>query len=179
MENKQTFVQKLSEILVQNKAITPDQARVYREEFERADKDSFDNFLLVQGLIEKEALLKALSMYYKVPAVDVVGLFFDHELLLNFPKDFLVRNEIIPYQLEGDILVVVASRPDDPNLEVEIRKFVNPDIEFQVGIGRDIIDAVREYYDQAGTEVDEDEDLRLEREQEEEFEKIGNFDREE
>jgi hypothetical protein len=174
-QRNQTFVDRLTEILVQNKAISREQAQTYRHDFERSDKDSFDDFLLTEGLIDEEALLIALSVCYQVPAIDVVGYFFDRELLRNFPKDFLLRNEIIPYELEDDNLVVVASRPDDPNLEADIGKFVNPDIAFAVGLGQHILDAIEEYYDKADTEVDDDADLRVEREQEEEFEKTGQL----
>lgn len=173
------FVERLTEILLKNHAITREEARVYREQFENTDHDNFDEFLVDEGLVSKEDLLNALSVYYEVPAIDVTGQFFDHELVCNFPKDFLLRNEIIPLELDGEILVVVAADPDDSTIEPKIGKFVSSDVEFQVGLARDIADAVKEYYDTAPTEVKEDEDLDEEREERDEFEREGQIQEEE
>ncbi len=167
------FIERLTDILLRNHAITREEARTYREQFEGTDHDNFDEFLVDEGLVSKEDLLKALGAYYEVPSVDVTGYFFDHDLVCNFPKDFLLRNEIIPLMLDGDILVVAAADPDDSTLEPKIGKFVPNDIEFQVSLARDIADAVKEYYDKSPTEVQEDVDLDEERKEREEFERDG------
>jgi hypothetical protein len=164
------YVDKLTEILLRNKVITREEALSYREQFEGAGHDNFDEFLLDEGLVTKEDMLDALSAYYEVPAIDVTGYFFDHELISNFPQEFLLRNQVIPLELDGLVLVVVAADPDDTTLLPKIGRFSPNDIEFQVGLARDITDAINEYYDKAVTEVDEDEDLDEERREREQFE---------
>jgi len=171
-EKKHTFVNDLTNILVTLGAINTIDAQALKENFMRTEGASYEEFLLDEGLVEKEELLQALSKHYKVPSFDVMGIFFDHLLLTNFPKDFLLRNAIIPLELDNDELVIVAASPDVVGLAQAIARFTENDIVFMVGIGREICDAVKEFYDKALTEeVSEDEDLqeehRLEREAEE------------
>jgi type IV pilus assembly protein PilB len=153
MRNKETFAQELSDILIKQRIVSPEVARQIQESYGRSSIDEFDDFLLEEGLVAKEDVLKALSDYYKVPAIDVSGKFFDRLLLQNFPKEFLVRNVIIPLEEENeDMFMVVAADPARPGLEAAIREFANADVSFLVGIRQDIIDAIREYYDKADTE---------------------------
>ncbi len=185
MAKHDTFVDKLSEILLKNKVITAADAKVYRQQFESSDHDSFDDFLISEGLISKENLLTALSAYYQVPSVDVDGYYIDDELIRNFPKDFLIANEVIPLEMEDDFLVVAAADPSDPDLISKFGKLTSEDIQFQVSIAQDIIDAVEEYYDRSLTETKDayrdvnDEDLDEEREKQNEFEKEGEIEEDE
>jgi hypothetical protein len=170
MKNKThpTFVSDLSKILVQQGAISAADAQEMQNSFAIQATDQFEEFMLDQGLIEKGSILRALSDYYKVPPLDVGGIFFDHLLLTNFPKDFLLRNEIIPWQLDNDELVMVAAQPTTPGLASAIEKFSNNDVVFVVGLARDIIDAIEDFYDKSPTELELDSDTDREQELERE-----------
>jgi len=163
MEKGHTFAQDLSEILERQKAVSADESLALQKAFKDSEADQFDDFLLEEGLVEEDVLLKALSEYYQVPAFDVVGYFFDHGLLTKFPKGFLLREGIVPLEVENDILSVVASEPSKEGFESMIRDYVSYDVVFMVGLRRDICDAVKEFYDASPTDVDEDQDLREER----------------
>lgn len=162
-----TFVDRILEVLTKQGILKPQEAKDLKTAFEQRAAEQFDYFLLSEGLVEKNALLKALSVLYKVPAFDVNGAFFDHLLLTNFPKDFLLRNAVIPLELDGDALVVVVAEPDTPGLEHALRQFTENDIVFMVGLRTAICDAVKEFYDKAVTEdIPEDVDIRQEQDQE-------------
>ena len=166
MKKRETFAKALSDILLRQKAVSAELARSMQDAFGRSSADEFDNFILQEGFVNREQLLAALSSYYNVPSVDVTGIFFDRLLLQNFPEDFLVRNAIIPLSEDENLLAVVASEPEREGLESEIRSFSNIDVMYHVGIARNIVDAVREYYDKAVTEVPEDQDLHEEHKEE-------------
>jgi type II secretion system (T2SS) protein E len=171
MKNKAmhpTFVSDISKILVQQGAISEVDAQAMQNSFAIQATDQFEEFMLDQGLIEKGVILRALGEYYKVPPLDVGGIFFDHLLLTNFPKDFLLRNEIIPWQIDNDELVMVAAKPTTPGLASAIEKFTNNDVVFVVGLARDIIDAVEDFYDKSPTEASQDNDIDPEQELEQE-----------
>jgi len=158
-----TYVRKLTDILVKIKAITPEMKDALEQQFAASSHERFDDFLLEQGLVDKEDLLKALSMLYQVPALDAVGSFFDTFLLKKFPIDFLLRNAIIPYEQDEDMLLVVAADPSDSELLEKIGEHVSYDIRFNVGIYTDIVDSVRQYYETALTELgDENQSVRHE-----------------
>ncbi len=161
MENH-IYVDELTNILLKTRALDPERAKGLAEAFENSSHERFDDFLLEEGLVDKAGLLEALSLLYKVPYMDVDGYFFDTFLLQKFPKDFLVRNAIIPYEQDENMLLVVAADPSDQELLDKIGAHVSYDIRFNVGIQTDIINMIRMYYDKSLTEpVNEDQELRI------------------
>jgi len=166
MEEKKNFVQGLSAILEMNKEVNKDESLAMQKAFHDSEKEQFDEFLLDEGLVAEDDLLKALSQYYQTPAFDVGGYFFDRHLLRMFPKDFLLREAVVPVEVDENIMSVVVSDPNIAGLESMIRDFVSYDITLMVGLRRNICDAVKEFYDKSITEVALDKDLRKERQEE-------------
>ncbi len=157
----------IADILEKNKAISSDTAKMIKQEFTRNTEVEIDEFLLSEGLVDKENLLRALSRYFKVPAFDVEGYFFSHMLLRQFPEDFLMRNNIIPLEIvEDEILIMIASNPFDENLLPRIGEYVSYDIQFYVGLAQAIRDTIEEYYDDSLTEPIDDETMLREQEEE-------------
>lgn len=163
MASSHTFVSGFVQVLVRMNLMSKEEGHASDKAFHDSAKENFVDFLLEEGLVEREDILKALSQYYQVPAFDVVGHFFEHNLLHQFPKDVMLRNAFIPIEVDENMLIVVASEPDNPDLLPIIGENVSYDVRFNVGIRLDITDAVKEYYERALTEVDEDLDLRQER----------------
>lgn len=159
---KETFIKDLTDILVSKHFLTSSQAQDMQRAFATSAIEEYDQFLLEEGLVATEDMLTALSHYYKIPSYDVANHFFDTFYLHKFPKDFLVRNAVIPLEREENILLVVAAEPERPGLASAMREFVSYDIRFLVGIRLTIIDAIREFYDKSVTQVVEDEDSREE-----------------
>ncbi|MGZ6250628.1 MAG: GspE/PulE/PilB domain-containing protein [Candidatus Chromulinivorax sp.] len=163
MGKDMSFAQRLTNSLLANQSITQKDADSLIAMFHDRAKGRIDNFLLDEGMVDRETLLKALSDVYQVPSFDVHGYFFEHDLLVAFPKDVLINKGFIPLQIDEDILIVVASNPEDAELLETIGNFVSYDIQFNVGIRKDIADAIEEYYDQSAIiddieEFDEDYD---------------------
>lgn len=161
MVNRVAILKLLIE-LVRSEVITERMAQDLERNLNDGEQEPFDAFLLDEGLVSKEDLLKALSRVYQVPCIDVEGYFFQTHLLQMFPQDFLMRNALIPMEQDGNVLIVVATDPADPQLLASIGEHVSYDIQFYVGLYQDILDAIEEYYDPALTEhVDEDEEIRI------------------
>lgn len=176
MRNQAQLVQRLTDILVKHKVVNNTDGELLKSSFEKSAIDNYVDFLLTENIVDDVNVLRALGEYFQVPAFDVVGHFFDHALLHQFPKGFLLRNEIIPLDVDEAIMVVVASDPGDDELLVKIGKYVGYDVQFRVGLARDIIDAVEDYYDKAITEDDEDSDLNHEARLQREAERIEEGD---
>ena len=158
----ETFEAGFLRTLVDLKLITADDAVKLLASYHESDVDQIDDFLLSEGILDQESLLEALSEYYKVPAFDVVGYFFENHLVRMFPKSMLLKSEIIPLQVDENMIIVVAANPNNPDLLFEIGENVSYDIRLYVGIARDICDAVKEFYDKADTEDEQDQDIRQE-----------------
>ncbi len=160
----ESFVEGLTKILQKRNVIDAQEAKSLQNIFKGANKPNFDDFLLDEGLVEKDDLLNALAEYFQVPPFDVVGYFFNHATVRMFPKEFLSSNGIIPIGRDENMLIVVASNPADPELLPRIGNYVSYDIRFHVGIRQDIYNAIEEFFEQSLTEVDYDKDLDDDRE---------------
>lgn len=145
----QSFEEKLCDVLVKNKIITLQESADLKKDFVGRSKENFDDFLLSEEIVPKDDLLQALSEVYEVPAFDIVGHFFKRDLLLQFPKDFLVRHAIIPLERDGNMLVIIASEPDNLDFVNEMSEYVSDDTRFFVGIRQEIMDAVDEFYEES------------------------------
>ncbi len=149
----ESFVKGLTDILRKKNIIPKGEADALAKAFKNSAKPNFDEFLLDEGIVDKDDLLPALADYYQVPSFDAVGFFFKNSLLRMFPKNFLWMRGIVPIERDENMLIVLASNPADPNLLSDIGNHVSYDIRFRVGIRQDIVNAVEEFYDQALTEV--------------------------
>lgn len=143
----ESFVEGLMHILVQQGSCNSSEAKAIMQSFYDADAYDFDAFLVDEGLVSVARMLNALAEYYQVPSFDVIGYFFDTNLVRKFPKQVLLQYGFIPLEDDENIMVVVASNPADSDLLVEIGKYVPYDIQFRVGLHHDILDAVKEFYD--------------------------------
>ncbi len=152
----QSFQHKICEVLVRNKVITEQEAIDLQKDFQGRSKETFDEFLINEGFVTRDEILVALSEYYQVPAFNVVGYLFDHQLLVQFPQDFLLRHGALPLERDENILAIIVSNPNNPDLLPELSEYVADDIRFLVGLREDIIDAVMEFYEDSPFHVDED-----------------------
>ncbi|MFA6066072.1 MAG: hypothetical protein WC707_02720 [Candidatus Babeliaceae bacterium] len=149
-------VDALCAIFEKNNLFKSSEISVLKKNFEAQSEIAFEDFLLEESLISKEHLLEALSELYQVPAIDVVGLFFDHNIVKMFPKDVMLRNIFIPYEHDGDVLVVIAYNPNNNALSEIIGEYVSYDVTYMVGLPRDICDAIKEFFDASLQQQEQD-----------------------
>ena len=148
MAKKQMFVNQLADALIKLQVFSADEAESLVKEFQGRAKGRIDDFLLDEGIVDRETLLKALQTVYNVAPFDVRGHFFNHQLLLFFPKDFLINQGFIPLDVDDEIMTIVMSNPDDEETLDTLSRYVSYNVNVFVGIRRDIADAVEEYYDE-------------------------------
>ncbi len=160
----EAFVKGLTKILHKQNVIPKDEADALAKAFKGSGKPYFDDFLLDEGIIDKDELLLALAEFYQLPAFDVMDYFFKHSLLQMFTKNFLFNRAVIPIEIDENMLIMVASNPNDPELLPMIGTYVSYDIRFNIGIRQDIMDCVQEFYDKSPTGADFEEDLKQTRE---------------
>ncbi len=144
-------IEGIASVLARHQLIGLDDLASLRSSFQQRDDIAFEDFLIEEGIVDKNDLLQALEEYYRVPSLDAVGEFFDHYLVRLVPKDVLLRHLIIPYMRENDNLWVLAAEPDNPHLPVVLGNYLSHNFNFMVGLPQDIRDAIREYYDESIT----------------------------
>ncbi|MCX5924193.1 MAG: hypothetical protein NTZ68_02100 [Candidatus Dependentiae bacterium] len=148
MEKKQMFVSRLADQLVKQGAMGEAEAASLVNEFKGRATARIDDILIDEGIIDRETMLKALQGVFGLPPFDVRGHFFNHQLLLLFPKDFLLNKGIIPLDVDEDMITVVMSNPEDEQGLEEFGNYVAYTVNVYAGIQRDIVDAIEEYYDE-------------------------------
>lgn len=179
VEQKNRVIDDLILLLMNRGHLKIGDAEALKTDFANHEAQYFEDFLLEEGLIEKDVLLNILQEYYGVRAVDVLGEMFDHGLLTMFPKDVLLRNCCIPYYREGNILFVITNDPNNDERVEILHKFASYDIEFFVGIPRHIDMMIKDFYQDELYESDfddtivhaerEDDEYRLYPEEENEY----------
>lgn len=147
----QTFAQRLTRSLVKLQYIDTQEASSILKLFHERSKSRLDYFLLDEGIISKNNLLAALADMYEIESFDARGYLFQHDLVTLFPKDFLLSQVCIPSSLEDDVLTMVVSDPEHEDFLQLAGQYVSYIIVPQVGIARDIIDAIEEYYEESYT----------------------------
>ncbi len=152
----QDFVDALCTVLEKQGALKHEDAVNLKKRYVERAEARFEYFLLDEGIVTKDDVLNALAVVFNVPAVDVAGYFFEHYLVTLFPKDVMLRNGFIPYEREGEVLIIVASDPANAELLSIIGQYVSYDITFFVGLARDIDDMVKEFYDKPLFEIELD-----------------------
>lgn len=148
MAEKNSFISRLAESLVKLQVMSEVEAESFEKEFAGRSRARIDEFLLDEGIIDRPTLLKALQNVYGMPTYDVRGQFFNHQLLLLFPKDFLMNKCIIPLDVDDEILTIIVGNPEDDETMEIVGNYVPYSVNVLVGIARDILDSVEEYYDE-------------------------------
>ena len=147
MEKKVSLVERVTAELINEGICSVDESKNIAAAYDESSTEHFDMFLLEEEWVDKGKLLKILSNIYEVPSFDVTGYFFDHELLLLFPRDFLVENLFIPLKTDEETLYIIMNNPADMEVLETIGNYVSYNVEIQVGVSADILEAIEEYYD--------------------------------
>jgi len=175
MAAARTAVQEFATILAQQKTLTEAQSLSLVDDFSDRSIDAIVDFLLEEGLADKEQVLQALSAFYKTPFLDVSGYLFEHNLVHDFPVDFLKSHCAIPMSDENDIIVVITNNPNQEGLKEKVEQYTDSIVECWVGIQQDIFDAIEEFSVKAVTEDTFEADDQLEDEENNVRDQLNNL----
>ena len=75
---KHHFVSRVAQAFVKLKVMSETEAESFEKEFSGRSKARVDDFLLDEGIVDRENLLKAIQAVYNIPSYDVRGHFFNN-----------------------------------------------------------------------------------------------------
>jgi type IV pilus assembly protein PilB len=110
---------KLKDILVQLKLLTPEQLDLVKIESARSGKP-FDQVVLDLNLLNEESLTKARAISLDVPYVDLSEVKVDQNVLKNLSKELAKKYLAVPFALNAGNLSVAMT---DPN-NVQVIEFI-------------------------------------------------------
>lgn len=144
------FVTQLTEILAAHGAIESEDTAAIIEAFRgHVDYAHFEDFLLEEGIVNKDVLLEALGAYYGRPAIDVMGELCNNHYVQMFPESVLAQYNFVPLRRDGDVMIFAAGDPTNDELERIVGEYVSYDPEFFPGIPQHIRLLARQCHDES------------------------------
>ena len=136
---------KIGEILSKEGYITKfqlDEALNYQKKHE----GRLGSILLRLGYIEEDTIASVLSRVYNYPSVALSKITPDPKALELLSYDKAKKYMAFPIRFDGDVLTVAMAEPTDTTAVDMLRNEVKKDLEINVSVEKDIVDAYRKYY---------------------------------
>ncbi len=137
--------QRLGELLVREKLITPLQLQSAMEE-QRGQGGRLGYHLTKLGYIEENELTAFLSKQYGVPSINLAEFEIDPEVLKLVPKEVVMRHQVIPVNRAGNTLIVAMADPSNIYAIDDVKFVTNLNIEVVVASEQSIAEAIEKYY---------------------------------
>jgi type IV pilus assembly protein PilB len=137
--------QRLGELLVREKLITPLQLQSAMEE-QRGQGGRLGYQLTKLGYIEENELTAFLSKQYGVPSINLAEFEIDPEVLKLVPKEVVMRHQVIPVNRAGNTLIVAMADPSNIYAIDDVKFVTNLNIEVVVASEQSIAEAIEKYY---------------------------------
>ncbi|OGR92282.1 MAG: hypothetical protein A2992_06640 [Elusimicrobia bacterium RIFCSPLOWO2_01_FULL_59_12] len=102
----------ISDILIARKLVTDQQLRPAVDEAERMDKP-LQQVVVEKKILEKNAVLKALSEEWRIKAVNLADMEVDLDVVKVVPEATARRHNAVPFAKEENVLFVAMSDPRD------------------------------------------------------------------
>jgi hypothetical protein len=130
--SRNTHRRRIGEILVNEGLVSQEQL----EEALRVQKKTGEllgSVLMDMGLVAESDIAKTMCLQYQLPFITLQNYEFDEKLLNLFPKEFLHKHRLLPFDKVGDMLLVLVTEiPGDQVLE-EIPKLTHLNTALYVG----------------------------------------------
>ena len=136
---------KIGELLSKEGYITKfqlDEALNYQKKHE----GRLGSILLRLGYIEEDTIMSVLSRIYNYPAIALSRITPDPKAIELLPYEKAKKYLAFPLRLEGDDLSVTMAEPTDTTAVDMLRAEVQKNLEINVSVEKDIVDAYRKYY---------------------------------
>ena len=115
----------LGEILVKNKAITPEQLQIALYE-QKASGEFLGAILLRKRLITEKDLLQGLAEQFEVPFMSIKGVYIDWGLVGIFNSSLILDHRCFPLSCDDDYVTFAINNPLDIWLLGEAEREASP-----------------------------------------------------
>lgn len=147
--------ERFGQILLEQRLITEEQLKNAMEA--REDNGGhLGDILIYNGIVTEEDIAIALAKQHDIPLItskaDQIVPAIDQDLQKIVPKQFALRNTVIPLLKEGNILTCAISDPLNVALMDELRKITGCQIRPVIATKSDIARAIENFYTATGRE---------------------------
>jgi hypothetical protein len=135
----------IDQILLEQKHVSPDQAKEARDHAERTGLELRDSFVQLK-MVPQEIAAQALAQELGLPYVDLADMLPDDDVLDQVPKSTVKQHSILPLFMDEGVLLVACVREIDHELEDELRLRFNVPIRPVLAVPLAINQAIAKYY---------------------------------
>jgi bacteriophage N4 adsorption protein B len=136
-----TYKQKLGEMLIENRLITPEQLNIALAEQVKSGKKLGD-FLVQKNIISPEKILNTLSKQFGMDLIDIKSfrILAKHELGLVTEENYhwLLENNMLPVAFFNDVITLAIVNPDNEKQKAEAVSRLRP-YEVKFGLSFDAV----------------------------------------
>src|SRR5262245_9104879 len=170
------MTQRLGDLLVREKVITPEQLeKALKAQREAGPNARLGSTLVNMGLVSDEEVTNFLSRQYGVPAINLQYFEIDPAVVKLIPEDTAKRYQILPLSRVGAALTIAMADPTNVFAMDDIKFMTGFNIEPVVASEPAIAEAIEKAYGSSGPDENVDEllasmdeaDVELQAEQEE------------
>ena len=136
---------KLSEILVEQGIVRPDQMAKALEE-QRKSGNRLSQILVSQGLLKDVQILRSLEKHFQLPGIDLNSFEIDPTVTTLIGKEVCEKNLVIPIQKAGNNLVVAFADPTNIFIRDDLSFLTRCKIQVVIGTEIAILAAIEKYY---------------------------------
>lgn len=144
-EEAETGPKTMDTILLEQKHISPEQAKEAREHAERTGLDLRDAFVQLR-MVDAEIAAQALAQEVGIPYVDLADMLPADEVLDEVPRTTVKQHSILPLLIDEGVLLVACVNPIDHELEDELRLRFNVPVRSVLASPKAINQAIAKYY---------------------------------
>lgn len=136
-----------TDLLLRRGVVSLDQLSEATSMARQEDISVADSLIKLQYAAPQD-VYRALADFHKMNFVDLAAVRIDDSIIQLVPESVARENTIIPYQEDGDSLVVLVSDPFDLETVEKLRFILNRRIETALAPRETINDAINRYYGQ-------------------------------
>jgi len=136
-----------TELLLRRGVVSLDQLSEATAQARQDDISVADSLIKMQYAAPQD-VYRALADFHKMDFVDLAAVRIDDSVIQLVPESVARENTIIPYQEDGDSLIVLVSDPFDLETIEKLRFILNRRIETALAPRETINDAINRYYGQ-------------------------------
>jgi len=144
-EEEVTGPRTMDVILIEQKHISPAQAKEAREHAERAGLDLRDAFVQLK-MVDQDIAAQALATELGLPYVDLADTLPDDDVLDQVPKSTVKQHSILPLFIDEGVLLVACVNHIGHELEDELRLRFSVPVRSVLASPQAISQAINKYY---------------------------------
>jgi Type II secretion system (T2SS), protein E, N-terminal domain len=145
VEERETGPRTMDVILLEQKHISPAQAKEAREHAERTGLDLRDSLVQLK-MVDADLAAQALAQELGLSYVDLTDLYPDEDVLDQVPKKTVKQNSILPLFIDEGVLLVAGVHQIEPELDEELRMRFGVPVRSVLAAPMQINQAISKYY---------------------------------